>query len=238
MPGNSHGRKCAITSSSGTIRPALAPTCTNRGSTSGTLTRANRSSPPSGSRTSTPRLSESPEMYGNGWPGPTPSGVSTGNTSRSNVADSSASSSSSSSATGTMQIPRGVQRLAQVAVQSCDWRSDSSITRSRMSDSTACGVRPSAERTPMPAAACRSSPATRTMKNSSRFDEKIEQKRTRSSSGSAGSAASSSTRALKSSHESSRLISRSGAASSIRSISARLEAIRHPIVQRRRAAGQ
>ena len=35
---------------------------------------------------STPRLSESGEMYGNGWPGPTPSGVSTGKISRSNAA--------------------------------------------------------------------------------------------------------------------------------------------------------
>ena len=156
----------------------------NRGSTSGTLTRANRSSPPSGLRTSTPRLSDSPEMYGNGWPGPTPSGVRTGNTSRSNVADSSDSSSSSSSATGTMQTSAASSALRRSTIQICDWRSDSSITRSRMSDSTTCDVRPSAERTPMPAAACRSRPATRTMKNSSRFDEKIEQKRTRSSSGS------------------------------------------------------
>jgi len=47
------------------------------------------------------------------------------------------------------------------------------------------------------------------MKNSSRFEEKIEQNFTRSSSGTDGSSASSSTRALKSSHESSRLRSRS-----------------------------
>ena len=49
-----------------------------RGRPSGTLTRANRSSPVSGSRTKTPRLSDSAEMYGNGWPGPTARGVSTG----------------------------------------------------------------------------------------------------------------------------------------------------------------
>jgi hypothetical protein len=47
------------------------------------------------------------------------------------------------------------------------------------------------------------------MKNSSRFDEKIEQNLTRSRSGTAGWAASSSTRALNSSHYSSRLSSRS-----------------------------
>ena len=45
------------------------------------------------------------------------------------------------------------------------------------------GVRPSADRVVTPAPACRSSPATRTMKNSSRLEETIEQKRTRSSSG-------------------------------------------------------
>jgi phosphohistidine phosphatase SixA len=50
------------------------------------------------------------------------------------------------------------------------------------------------------------------MKNSSRFDEKIEQKRVRSSSGSVGSAASSRTRALKSSHESSRFRRGTGSA--------------------------
>ena len=50
----------------------------NRGSPSGTFTRANRSSPVSGSRANTARLIESGEMYGKGWPGPTASGVSTG----------------------------------------------------------------------------------------------------------------------------------------------------------------
>ena len=58
-------------------RPALADRREPRQS-SGTLTRAKRSSPDFGSRTNTPRLSESPEMYGNGWPAPTASGVSTG----------------------------------------------------------------------------------------------------------------------------------------------------------------
>ena len=75
--GKSEPRKCAITSSSGTKTPR-APTSMNRGSPSGTFTRASRSSPVSGSRTNTARLSDSAEMYGNGWPGPTASGVSTG----------------------------------------------------------------------------------------------------------------------------------------------------------------
>src|SRR5262249_20263768 len=54
-----------------------------------------------------------------------------------------------------------------------------------------------------------SSPATRTIVNSSRFVAEIDRKCTRSSSGLRGEAASSSTRSLKASHESSRLRSRS-----------------------------
>ena len=49
------------------------------------------------------------------------------------------------------------------------------------------------------------------MKNSSRFEEKIAQNLTRSSSGSDSSSMSASTRALKSSHESSRFSSPPGA---------------------------
>src|SRR5919202_6352554 len=55
----------------------------------------------------------------------------------------------------------------------------------------------------------RLSPATRTMKNSSRLFAKIARKRTRSSSGSCGSRASSSTRSLNASHDSSRSRNRS-----------------------------
>ena len=54
------------------------PTDTKRGTLLGTLMRANSSGPPSGSRTTTARFSDSPEMYGNGWAGSTASGVSTG----------------------------------------------------------------------------------------------------------------------------------------------------------------
>jgi hypothetical protein len=60
--------------------PGAVATRTSRGTLFGTFTRANRSVPPSGSRTVTARLSERPEMYGNGWAGSTASGVSTGNT--------------------------------------------------------------------------------------------------------------------------------------------------------------
>ena len=59
--GKSEGRKWRSTRSSGKCRPRL-PSERKRGSSSGTLTRAKRSSPLFGSRTKTPRLSERPEM--------------------------------------------------------------------------------------------------------------------------------------------------------------------------------
>ncbi len=61
-----------MTDSSGTRR---LPVLTKRSSTSGTLTRANRSSPVSGSEAITPSESDRPETYGKGCPGPTASGV-------------------------------------------------------------------------------------------------------------------------------------------------------------------
>ena len=62
----------------------------------------------------------------------------------------------------------------------------------------------------MPDSTCPTRPATRTMKNSSRLFAEIERKRSRSSSGWIGLLDSSSTRRLNSSHESSRLMNRSG----------------------------
>ena len=65
-------------SSSVTKRSPSSPTGRKRGSTSGTFTRARRRWPVSGSRSITPSESERFEMYGNGRPGPTASGVRTG----------------------------------------------------------------------------------------------------------------------------------------------------------------
>ena len=95
--------------------------------------------------------------------------------------------------------------------QSFDWRSVSSSTRSRMAASAASGVNPSTERTASPAAAWPISPATRTMKNSSRLVETKRHILTRSSSGSESSAARSSSRSLYSSVESSRFSRRPAA---------------------------
>ena len=65
------------------------------------------------------------------------------------------------------------------------------------------------------------SPATRTMKNSLRLFAEIERKRTRSSRGWRGLDASSSTRSLKASHDSSRLMKRAGERKSNHDVSPR-----------------
>ena len=95
-----------------------------------------------------------------------------------------------------MSMPCPVRAGRRSRRHSFDCRAARSITRSRMLASACCGVRPSAERTPRPDAAWSIRPATRTMKNSSCICEKIAQNLTRSRSGTAGSAARSSTRSL------------------------------------------
>jgi hypothetical protein len=72
------------------------------------------------------------------------------------------------------------------------------------------GDRPSGERLVMPSRTCPSSPATRTMKNSSRLAAEIDRNRIRSSSGWLTLSVSSSTRRLNWSQENSRLTNRSG----------------------------
>ncbi len=79
IPGKSACRCAAMTCSSATnVRPS-SPTGRKRGSISfGTFTRANVRTPVCGSRTRTASDSDRLEMYGNGRPTPTASGVSTG----------------------------------------------------------------------------------------------------------------------------------------------------------------
>ena len=84
-----------------------------------------------------------------------------------------------------------------------------SALRLQSSSSTSRGILPDAARTAIPAAIRRLSPATRTMKNSSRLLAKKAIDRTRSSSGRLSSSAISSRRPLKRSHESSRSRKRS-----------------------------
>lgn len=72
----------------------------------------------------------------------------------------------------------------------------SSRERAQIISSTSRGCSPEAERVATPVAMRRFRPATRTMKNSSRLLAKMARKFARSSSGVAGSSASSSTRSL------------------------------------------
>ena len=124
-------------------------------------------------------------MYGNGCAGSTASGVSTGNTrflnSRLHCFCSSrvrsfhrSSSMSSLASAGTISSRNSL---------AC--RSISADVVDQICSSTSRGISPEAAGTATPAAMRRFRPATRTMKNSSRFEAKIARNRTRSSSGSA-----------------------------------------------------
>ncbi len=194
IPGKSSGRWCASTCSIGTRRPPR-PTGRKRGSPSGTLTRAKRSSPVSGSRTKTATLIVSGEMYGKGWPGPTASGVSTGKISLSKRLPSSASSPGSRSSIRETTIRSAASAGQSSSFQTRACSAYSSSTRRRASASAWCGVSPSGERTVTPTAAWPTRPAIRTMKNSSSICAKIERKNTRSSNGTSSSRARSSNRA-------------------------------------------
>ena len=127
------------------------PIATKRSRPSGTFTRAKRSSPASGSRTRRPRLSDSPEMYGNGWPGPTASGVSTGKIWRANTC-------SSSVALCLGRRPRrrrrgSPRRRARDRARRARAPTAAPSARARclvISASVCCGVRPSGERTESP----------------------------------------------------------------------------------------
>ena len=128
-----------------------------------------------------------PEMYGNGCPGPTASGVRTGKMSRSKrsleLRGSPPRRTRRRVDDDALRGSAGGGRESRGALA----RAVSSRDALRISASVCRGVRPSAERTPIPPR-WPTSPATRTMKNSSRFEAKIEGNLTRSSSGTSGSA--------------------------------------------------
>ena len=192
MPGNSWSRCWAMTSSTGTNDIGLflvdsgcvpetpgalgrprASTAMNRGSSGGTLTRAKCSLPVAGLSTTTARLSESPEMYGNGWAGSTARGVSTGKIClRKNFWSRSCSVwARSSQCTSVMPSAASAGWTSSENTRAC--RSIRSCARSPMTSSTWRGLRPDAAVTASPVAMRRFRPATRTMKNSSRLDAKI-----------------------------------------------------------------
>src|ERR1700727_2341562 len=100
-------------------------------------------------------------------------------------------------------VPRRSRQIA------C-WSLASFETVSLIRTSCSEGVRPSGLRSVMPSRTWALIPATRTMKNSSRLLAEIDRNRTRSRAGWPGLTDSSSTRRLKCSQESSRLMKRSG----------------------------
>lgn len=193
----------------GALGRPRASTAMNRGRSGGTLTRAKCSLPVVGFATTTARLSDSPEMYGNGWAGSTASGVSTGKIClRKNLCRRSCSRvSSSSQCTSVMPSAARAGWTSSANTRAC--LAMRSCARSLIASSTWRGESPDAAVTAMPVAMRRLSPATRTMKNSSRLDAKIARNRTRSRSGWLGSSASSSTRWLNASQLSSRSANRS-----------------------------
>ena len=169
------------------------------------MTRAKRSSPLARSRTTTAKLSERFEMYGNGCAGSTASGVSTGKmrSSKMRVSCARASASSSSHAVNATPASWSAGEISLVNAVAC--RVTSSSTRERIARSCSTWSRPSGDADRTPTATCSFSPATRTWKNSSTLPLKIARNLARSSSGTDGSSASASTRAWNSSIESSRL---------------------------------
>ena len=186
-----------MTSSSSTSRVPASSAGTSRGSSGGTFTRAKCSAPVASSATTTARLSDRPEMYGNGCAGSTASGVRTGWIR-------SANSVHQALLLVVVQVVpahdgearlghRGQQLLGDAAGLPGD-EARGPAARPGRSAPGACSRTGRASCTP--AATRLRSAATRTMKNSSRLREKIATKRTRSSSGTSGSAASSSTRSL------------------------------------------
>ena len=204
MPGNSWSRWRAITSSSGTNAPP--PMGTSRGSTSfGTFTRAKVSVSDTGSRTHTATLSDRFEMYGNGRPGPTASGVSAGKICSRKIRSTRACSSSSQASQETTRRPSSASSGRMRDSHSRDCRAAWADTRSTIRSIVSEGERPSGPRASIPASTWSCRPATRTMKNSSWFDAQMARNLARSSSGICSSSASWSTRSLKSSQESSRL---------------------------------
>ncbi len=103
-------------------------------------------------------------------------------------------------------LGQDLRRSLQIAC----WSEASCDTVLLIMTSCSAGSRPSGLRSAMPSRTCALMPATRTMKNSSRLLAEIDRKRTRSSTGWPVLTDSSSTRRLKCSQESSRLMKRSG----------------------------
>jgi hypothetical protein len=137
---------------------------TQRASDRGTLTRAKCSSTAlSGSRSSTASDSDRLEMYGNGCPGSTASGVSTGNTCASKNSSTRIHSAGVRSAIRTKVMPWSASAGSSSSSRQRSRAASSSRTRARTAASCSPGVIPSGGYCWAPCAAFRRSPATRTM---------------------------------------------------------------------------
>lgn len=134
-----------------------------RGTLLGTLIRANSSGPPSFSRTTTARFSDSPEMYGNGCAGSTASGVSTGKICSRNDARIRSRSAGSSSVHRTMRMFSSAIAGAISSAKTRDCRDIKAEVRSAICSSCSVGGRNPGRRTGSPVCRRRFSPATRTM---------------------------------------------------------------------------
>src|SRR5699024_2930698 len=145
----------------------------------------------------------------NGWAGSTASGVRTGKTWPKKNSSTRARSSALSSSTATFEIDSASRRGPMSSLSRAACRLISSWARTPMACMTCAGIRPVTLGTARPVLMRRLSPATRTMKNSSRLVAKIDRNRTRSSSGICGSEARSRTRSLNASQLSSRSRKRS-----------------------------
>ena len=152
----------------------------------------------------TPRFKLRLRTCGKGCPGSIAIGVRMGKTSLRKRASRSASALSESSLGLRNTIPASARR-GKRADRPADCADTSSCTRVEMADSCSPTVMPSGPISSTSPVICCLRPATRTMKNSSRLLATIAWNLRRSSSGTVSLSASAMTRALNSSHSSSRL---------------------------------
>ena len=149
--GRARGRKCADHRLEREPEAALADRDEPRQALRAPSRARSAPRPTSGSRTSTPRLSDSPEMYGNGWPGPDRERrqhrVDLAREDALELVELVRRSRRRRCRPGSpRRRARGRARRARAATA----RRVRSSTRARISASVCCGVRPSGERTARP----------------------------------------------------------------------------------------
>jgi len=152
-------------------------------------------------------------MCGNGRPGSNASGVRTGKA----VCVKNATAASRWRLSSWSKSQTWIPAAASSGSSACQVERASPIRRAapaRQAASCSAGVIPSVDSSVTPASTCWRSPATRTMKNSPRFEPRIARNLTRSRRGLRGSRASSSTRSWNLSRLSSRLTNRCGSSRS------------------------